>query len=97
MPGGREPHPFDATSGTDDDWLRAAKQQIQALLFHWRLEAADDRDASVSQCSGQIVGMHDDVARTFGGAKETERGNLKDVEIADGPNSRAGGCQRSIT
>src|SRR5712692_2201363 len=47
------PHPRDAhllnTPGkTDNDQLRAAQQQVETLLLHWRVKAADDWDTSVA-------------------------------------------------
>ena len=51
----------------------------------------------MAQRSRQIVRMHDDVAGAFGGAQEAEQTSFKDVEIADSPDSRAGGYQRPMT
>ena len=46
----------------DDDGRRAPQQQVQALLFHRRLETADNRHIGFPKRPGQILGLKDRIA-----------------------------------
>lgn len=47
----------------NDDRLFSPKKQIQAFLFHGRVEAADDRDTAVPHGSRYVVRLHDSLPR----------------------------------
>jgi hypothetical protein len=61
------------------------------------MEAADDRDAGVSQCAGKIIDLYDHITGAFTRTKEANHASFEDVEIADGRDARTSAFQRSMT
>ncbi len=88
FPFGGQSHTLDASRRAEDDRLRAAQEEAQALLLHRGVEAADDGDASFAQGDGEIVGAEDDVAGTAHGAEQGEGFVGEDSRVADGGKSR---------
>ena len=74
--------PAEAPRRADDDRRGAPQQQVQALLFHWRLEPADNRNIGIPQRPSEVVGLENHVARR---AKGTEKANQPFVECTKVP------------
>jgi len=68
---------------TNDYGLCAAQQDLQAFLFHGRMESADDAPTSVAPLGGLVVRCQDDLARTAGGAEKRGFGKGEQVEVAE--------------
>jgi len=47
------------------------------------MKAADDRNPSIPECPGQVVGPQDGISRTFDGTEEPEPLSFQDFWIPD--------------
>ena len=74
-----------------DDGLRTPEQQFQALLFHRRMEAADDRQFVVPEVPRQVEGPDDHVPRAPARTEEAEQLPIEDGPIANAPKARPPG------
>lgn len=70
------------TRQAPDDWMRGSEQDAQAFLLHRRVEPADDRDATLPELLGKVVGIEDPFARALGGAQQSDYRTVKDRHIA---------------
>ena len=84
-PCGGDPHALDPAGGADDERWGSSKQQLEALLFHGRMKAADDGDAGIAQGAGDVVGKQDDLARAPFRAEQAQQGSGQDPEVPDRP------------
>ena len=62
----------DAAGRANDDWLGAAKEEVEAFLFHGGVEAADDGNVGVAEAAGEIVRAKNGVAGALIGAEEAQ-------------------------
>jgi len=69
--------------GTNDDRLTATQEDLQALLFDWRMETADDAGAGFAPLGGLIVSGEDDFAWAASGTKQRRLGQGEQVEVAE--------------
>ena len=90
-----QPQALNITRWTEHYGLCPAQKHVQALLFHWRMKATDNRHLGLAQRQGQIIGAQNNVTRAAGGAEQAEQRRLENVEIADGPQLRNRGDERA--
>ena len=72
----------EAARRTNGEAYRASQEHVQALLFHRRLEAADDCPLGIAKRSGQVVGFEDHIAGGADGAEEAKQRLLEHAQIA---------------
>jgi hypothetical protein len=68
-PIGWEPDFFHRAGEANDDGLLAAQKNAKAILFNWRVKAADDRYSMVAKLPSDVVGAQDDISWNASGAK----------------------------
>ena len=83
LPVGRKAHVFKAAGRTDNDRLASSQKDAETLVFHRRMETADDAATDTAPPCGFVVSSEDGVAGATGGTKERGFRQCEQVQITE--------------